>query len=466
MNRQTSAGSTGFSWVRSLLAFRHRNPVARFVSTLLAFAMATLLVVGSGAAYGDESAPTDPTTASADPTSTDPTADPGSGSTTDSTTVAASTDPATTDPAPTDAAPAETSTAPDTSASSTTQPRSFSSTTSTKSLTKVSPLAATPPAVPDWIWQGSAPTLDDGQKDGTAYGQGSSEDTNPSTWSQASADTPKADLLKYYFNVDNTSDLIVSFGFTRASTNGDTAFAAEFNQKQNSSNTPPRPVRTPGDVLLKFHVDSGNATLEFVHAFVWKAVGDFAAHEQQYPQFGGDACEERYGSGFGWCEIPRTGGAFDTRVTDDGFTAEAQVNLTDLFGGSGCTALFRAVNLRGESSAENWTNSLQDYLPLPNASVPSTCATLVINKYRLGTSTKLAGAHFDVYAGSTATGTPVLSDVYDGKTNVDTDDVVGQITLTGLEPGTYTIKETSGPRPSRRRARRRTTSTTSSSGRH
>jgi LPXTG-motif cell wall-anchored protein len=189
-------------------------------------------------------------------------------------------------------------------------------------------------------------------------------------------------------------------------------------------------------------VNSGNSTLEFVHAFVWKAVGDFAVHEQEFPGF---KCEERYDSGFGWCEIPRTSGTFDTRITDDGFTAEAQVNLTDLFGGEGCSAIFHSVNLRGESSAENWTNSLQDYLPLPGAIVPSTCASIVINKFRAGTTTRLAGAHFDVYEGPDTSGTLLFDDVYDGKVGVDADSEVGQITLIDLEPGTYTVEETAAP---------------------
>jgi hypothetical protein len=76
MKKQTTAaGPTGFGWVRSLLAFRHGNPFGRLVSALLAFAIATLLVVGTGAAYADdtEPAPAD-TSAAADPTP-DPSAD-------------------------------------------------------------------------------------------------------------------------------------------------------------------------------------------------------------------------------------------------------------------------------------------------------------------------------------------------------------------------------------------------------
>jgi large repetitive protein len=437
MKINTTSGSNGIRRVRSLVAFRHDNSVGRLVSTVVALAVAMLLVVGTGAAYADDTEPAQETT-STDAAATDESPAPAEVTDAPSEDAAAPAE-SVDEPAAADAAGA---TDGDAAGKNATAPTSKKTTISSAlaKLADVDPAAA--PSDPSWIWQGSAPTLEDGEKDDTAYGGGSSEDTNPSTWSQAGADTPKADLLKYYFNVDSTSDIIVSFGFTRASINGDTAFAAEFNQASNSSNTPPRPVRTVGDVLLKFHVDSGNATLEFVHAFIWTDEDDFAAHEADPDN--GD-CEERYNSGFGWCEIPRDPATFDTRIADDGYTAEAQVNLTDLFGGEGCSAIFHAVNLRGESSAENWTNSLQDYLPLPGASVPSTCATLVINKYAAGTTTKLSGAHFDVYAGSDTTGTKVLSDVYDGKVGVDEDQVAGQITVSGLEPGTYTVEETAAP---------------------
>jgi hypothetical protein len=428
--QNTTAGPTGMHRIRSFVAFRHQNPAARFLSTVVAFAIAMLLVLGSGAAYADDAkSPTDPATA---------TTDPATATATDTTT---STDKAA--PSAPTADPATTTT----TTTSTTSPKSFSKLSTS---TKLNPLASTPPAVPDWIWQGSAPTLDDGEKDDTAYGQGSSEDTNPSTWSKAGADSPKTDLLKYYFNVDSTSDIIVSFGFTRAATTGDTAFAVEMNRLANTSDNPPQPNRSVGDLLLKFHVDSGSSPLTFAHAFLWKPTSAFAAHNQAFPQFGGNACTQVYNSGFGWCEIPKTG--FQGRTADDGFTAEGKVNLTDLFGSVGCSGAFHSVNLRSESSSENWTNSLQDYLPLAGASVPDTCASLVIDKYRLGAdghtytaADLLSGAHFDVYAGATATGSPVISDVYDGKAGVDTDSVTGQITLTGLDPGTYTVKETSGP---------------------
>jgi uncharacterized repeat protein (TIGR01451 family) len=44
-------GSTGFRRLRSLLSFRHQNPLARLVSVVAAFATAMLLAIGMGPAY-------------------------------------------------------------------------------------------------------------------------------------------------------------------------------------------------------------------------------------------------------------------------------------------------------------------------------------------------------------------------------------------------------------------------------
>jgi len=55
-----------------------------------------------------------------------------------------------------------------------------------------------------------------------------------------------------------------------------------------------------------------------------------------------------------------------------------------------------------------------------------------------GAGTKLAGATFELYAGSTATGTVL-------QTQTTTASPLGVVEFTGLEPGTYTVKETAAP---------------------
>jgi uncharacterized repeat protein (TIGR01451 family)/LPXTG-motif cell wall-anchored protein len=53
MNKKhrSTSGPTGIARLRSLLAFRHHNPVARFVSILAAFTTALLLAIGMGPAF-------------------------------------------------------------------------------------------------------------------------------------------------------------------------------------------------------------------------------------------------------------------------------------------------------------------------------------------------------------------------------------------------------------------------------
>jgi hypothetical protein len=109
MNKHSIVGSTGLARIRALLAFRHQNPIARLISTVLAFAIAALLVVGSGAAYGDDTAPapTDTSVATTpDPVTTDTTAAPADTTVDPATTSAdtgASTTPSSTTPSGTSA---------------------------------------------------------------------------------------------------------------------------------------------------------------------------------------------------------------------------------------------------------------------------------------------------------------------------------------------------------------------------
>lgn len=286
------------------------------------------------------------------------------------------------------------------------------------------------PGGPDWTWRGSAQIFDDGEKDATAYGQGASEDTKPEGWGSGTSSSPNNDILQYYVNVDATDDVVASFGFTRKAINGDTAFSVEFNQEGNYDGAPARPKRAPGDLLLKFHV-SGNAPLQFRHAYLWTPESGYAAHRAEYPGF---QCQTMY-DGLGWCEIPRDG--FAGRVADGGFTAEAKVNLTALYGDHGCSAVFNTINPRSHSSAENFSNSLKDYVGPLAVQVPSTCSTLVIKKLRAGTDTPVPGAKFDVYKGAGTDGTPWRAGVTDGGD--------GTITLTDVEPGTYTVVEVAPP---------------------
>ena len=417
-------------------------------ATTVAATMSLLLVGSVGPVYADDGATAATTTASTASTTTSP-ADPTP--TTDPTTTPTDS-PATPDPTngPT-AAPSTTEPTAQPITHPTTQPTSGQTATTggTRSAKTASTMlqapsavtlsAATPPSNPSWIWQGGAPTLDDGEKDATAYSNGASESTDPQTWGQGTSSSPNNDLLKYYLNTDTSSgDIVTSFGFTRAATSGDTAFAAELNQAANYSNTPEQPHRTTGDLLMRFNVH-GNDPLTFQHAYLWEPTSAFAGFAARYPGLSG--CTELYSSGSGWCEIP-TGG-FQSRVADSGFTAEGRIDLTELFSHVGCSAVFNVVNLRSTSSAENWTNSLKDYLPLSGVSVPSTCSSIVIHKQDLA-GNPVGGATFTITPDPSSPSGSGSVTVKDDDSS-DLDPAAGVIRIGDVQPGSYTVTETAAP---------------------
>ncbi|HEX2894363.1 MAG TPA: prealbumin-like fold domain-containing protein, partial [Marmoricola sp.] len=484
-SNRTSAGPTGFGWVRSLLTFRHRNPVARFLSALVAFAMATLLVVGSGAAYGSDPAPTDPT---ATDTST-PAPDPAP---TDTSTPTVTT----TDPTPaTDSTP---STAPPSISSTVTAPSTKTTTTTRKSATGtsaltslVSPLALITPLANtgdfeidgdlavnnggsyDWANRGDV-TVDvnhDGTPTagGTGFGdnsgyQGSSKEGNlPSSWTgffgaQGQADIGKVyDWSQVYHDPlkgqpgHTTSPVdghqLAYFAFTRDDTEGTMMYDVEYNRLDNSTNDPARPDRSVGDVMFQFE-QQGSITILLKAAYVWA--------EKGVTGWSG-SCEEIDNSGFGWCPLTTTN-AFTGAVGDGGRFAEGMLDLTALQFPSGtCLGDLGTMNIRSHSSLQ-WTSALQDYM-VADVNIAGTCGSLTIEKKGLTGDTLVPGAAFsivddprpgktgtyNVFDGTTAqlaalTGTPTLppNTVADGTAD-------GRIVVPNAEPGTYTVTELRAP---------------------
>jgi hypothetical protein len=243
MKKHITAGPTGLTRIRSLVAFRHHNPVARFVSTLLAFAIAMLLAVGPSAAYADGTAPSEPTatdtSAPADTTSADT-------STTDTTGTDTSTSPDTTttpDPSTT------TDPAPSTTASST-----GSSSTLSKTLRNV---VVTPSLVGNAACQiggntmvggfeidgdpcddeggidfnnGPGDSVDDPfqSKTDSSFTGGSSENQDPSMWAlNGPQPTGKADIGTVWgYSASVNGTVYAYFGFTNDSTSGGTEAAS------------------------------------------------------------------------------------------------------------------------------------------------------------------------------------------------------------------------------------------------
>ncbi|HET6167580.1 MAG TPA: LPXTG cell wall anchor domain-containing protein [Marmoricola sp.] len=442
MKKQTtSTGPTGFGWARSLLTFRHGNPVGRLVSTLLAFATAMLLVVGTGAAYADDTAPTPTdTSATADPTpdpATDDSTPPADDSSTppadDSST--AGTD--TPSDAPTDAATdagsdaaTSGSTSSDTTGSQTAAPRSSSGpmmTTLTK-LAKPSPNAApvdiTVPCnyqdpgfsiisgfeidgnlcltgdatngTEDWdsvdFSSDAADTVNDGFDDSTTFTNGDSENNDPSTW-HINGPTPngKSDIgTAYAYSKMVGSDVFGYFAFTNTSTSGGTQqYDVEYNQNEATlnGNGATVPTREPGDLLFRFS-SIGSKPMIFTDAKIYRLTGDFGA----------DDCFTVTGSNpaGGWCTLDIPPGSFHSAASADGLFQEASIEISAFFAEGTCSGVFGTTQIRSVTGNSFATSALKDYVFPLDVTTPSTCGSLTIEKKDIDTGANVGGGVYEI----------------------------------------------------------------------
>jgi len=476
MNRQYRriAGPTGFGWVRSLLAFRHRNPVARFVSALLAFAMATLLVVGTGAAYADDSTPTDPAAASTDTSATD--------------TAAGDSTPApdtSTDPAATDTTPSgDTTTAP--SSEPTTGPtRGVTKLSTTSTVKKVSsnaaPVDVTVPcgdsdanqlvggfeidgdlcvnhSGEDWdgldFTTAAADYQVDGFDDNTTFTNGDSENNDPSTW-HINGPTPngKSDIgTAYAYSKVVGGDVFGFFAFTNTSTAGGTQqYDVEYNKNDATLNPNGAlvPVRSPGDLLFRFS-STGNAPLTFTDAKIYTL--------QSSGSWDGAKCFTVTSSSpaGGWCTLTIPPNSYKADSSDDGLFQEGSIKISAFFGAGTCSGVFATTQLRSVTGNSFATSALKDYVHPLGVNTPSTCGALTINKVDKVTNAAIGGAVFSIVDDPRPGKTGTLC-VYDGPDGSKPSKPAGcgdyygdgtadgSITINPVEPGTYTVKELVAP---------------------
>ena len=467
MNKQTDARSAGLSWIRSVLAFRHTNPVARFVSSLVAFAIASLLVVGSGAAYADDTTPTDTSTSVVDSTGTDGSTDPAADASGDTSTPAA-------DPSDAPADPPADTTSTDPAPDPTGTPSGKYSSTNT--LTKLA--TVTPAVVGNAACQTSGNTMvggfeidgdpcddeggidflggpgasvDDGYGDSTWFTQGSSENDNPATWTlTGSANTGKADIgtawawSHVWQNPNNVNDptnghVFGYFGFTNDSTKGGTQdYSLEYNQADPVNG---KPVRTPGDLLFHFFAN-GSAPLAYEASYIYRLDSD---------PLWTNKCVESGNLNAGWCPFTLPAAAFTSATSTSGEYVEGAIDITAMFGEGNCSGTFGTTFLRSAPGAF-FTSELKDYVAPLGVTTPSTCGKLVIKKTDADTGAAVGGAVFAihgdprpggdstktycVYDGPDATKPtkPAGCDIYVADGTAD-----GTITIDPVEPDSYTV---------------------------
>lgn len=273
----------------------------------------------------------------------------------------------------------------------------------------------------DWATVGGQPVRSDGFDDPEQFDQGASEANHP--WSAAqtilnsgsgSAKTDIGDV--YAFTQTVGGDVYAYLGFERQVNTGSVSYHVELNQAENDFG--PVPTRTIGDLRLTIE-QNGNNTIALVGADLWdgdswESLGSLAGFVGQVNQ---DVINDLSGD-----------------ELEAGTFAEAAINLTELFGDSGCSGNFGVLNVRSSQSPSE-TSSLADWIDPVALNVPSTCSTLTILKTD-SNGTPLAGAQFSISPNPT-TGT--------GSTT-GTTDATGRIVFSGnVQPGTYTITETAAP---------------------
>ena len=481
--------------IRALVAFRHQNPVARLVSTLLAIAMAMLLVAGTGAAYAGD---TDPTAANDATTATTPDSPTTDSTTTDTTTPASdagTTEPTgATDPAGATAPIGGTTFTKKSMANTTVSTPQVDLAAASNCNSTVSPVIPTsstgnfeidgnlPKDTPntatqtyfDWTgvatWPaafGAPLVTQDGFGDNGFTG-GSKEFDNPGTWPLGNTPNGKSDIgtVRTWTQV-KAGDVLSYFAFDRADCTGSVAYDLEYNQAANdtvvqSGATLSYPHRTPGDLLFQFD-QGGNGALTVSHSFVWTVQDPATAADE----LAGCTPVAGYNPGGGWCPVTLDPGAFFSSSSTDRLFVEGMLDLSKVnFPDNGCLNHFGTLNLRSHTS-ESDTSALQDTVAA-SVSTPPGCGQLTIDKFLEGSTTKLPGATF-VVSPDPATGAAGSSVVVtDNQTTPDsvpanalpagitnptpvadplaTRTVDGVITFTEVEPGhTYTVYEVLPP---------------------
>lgn len=286
-----------------------------------------------------------------------------------------------------------------------------------------------------------------GNVDTSTFGQGSKEFDHPSTWVQKTGLAPNQDDISdvYFYNQTIGTQVYGYFGFRRLATSGTTNYDVEFNQAENTSANPARPLRTPDDLMVRFEQD-GNSTFKLTFAYRWALASDFG----DFPL--GCIAVPGYSPAAGWCRVPTASAEFVGATGEAGHFAEGTLNLSSFFVGADCRGGFGTANVRS-FTGESVESSLKDYVePFP-ISVPPTCGSLLfLKKDQFGNP--LGGATFRIspnpVPGVQDPDYLIISDIGDGRaadTN-DTNDAntaPGTISVNPAEPGTYTVTEETPP---------------------
>jgi len=289
-------------------------------------------------------------------------------------------------------------------------------------------------------WENTGLHVSDGLKDSTGFTLGSSENDDPLDWGLTHTPNGKTDVDDFWaFSKAINNTVYGFFGLTNDSTAGGTSqYDLEYNQLPAVAGDGGHPVpnRSAGDLLFRFS-STGADPIDFTDAKRYT--------NQDAPAWDDNKCFATDNVG-GWCTIPIPANAFAQQVNADGTFFEGAIDIGLFTDNPGdCTGNFGVTSVRSVTGNSFESSSLKDYVePLP-VNTPSTCGSIVINKYDEG-DTLVGGAHYTI-SPNPAPGVqnPDSLDVVDGGAGDADNTADGVITINPAEAGEYTVTETQAP---------------------
>jgi len=224
----------------------------------------------------------------------------------------------------------------------------------------------------DWSTVGGQPVGNDGLADNTQWTQGAAELGWP--WTQAQTQgtgtaSSNADVSNVYAYSHVVGDQVYAyFGWERGAVTGSAGFFVELNQKPNRFG--PVPDRTTGDLRLLF-TQNGNTTLALGGAATWVSSGANSGTWQTL-----SAGSTVFAGAVNPAGVTNLSG---TSVPAGEF-AEVGIDLSALFPTGSCSGAFGTMNLRSVANLNAPNPALQDWVSPVSLGVPSTCASVLVNK--------------------------------------------------------------------------------------
>ena len=267
-----------------------------------------------------------------------------------------------------------------------------------------------------------------GQQD-DSFGQGTKEDTPVPTVVDGSIPNNKSDLLRFYVanqRVSGKEFLYLAWERVQEP-NGTTNMDFEFNQSSDPSGNGVTPVKTPGDVLIKYDLSRGG-TQPSLGYHIWTATGPCEAANDA-------PCWGPLQSLAGNFEGSINGGPVSDPIPPDAPRSlsartfgEAAINLTDSgILPPGVCKHFGAAYLKSRSS-DSFVSELKDFIaPIPVDI--SNCGTIIIRKQ---TDPNGAAGSFDY---STTGGlSPASFSLSDDGVRTYSDVISGSYSVTEADP--------------------------------